>query len=89
MTVSWAGLAAEARISRSVLAERFVGRVGLTPIEYLLSWRMAMAKRALRQGDQPIAEIARTVGYGSTSAFSTAFSRVTGSAPGRYARQEH
>jgi AraC-like DNA-binding protein len=83
-----AGLAAEARISRSVLAERFVRRVGLTPIEYLLSWRMAMAKRALRQGDQPIAEIARTVGYGSTSAFSTAFSRVTGSAPGRYARQD-
>jgi len=82
-----ASLAAEARISRSVLAERFVRRVGLTPIEYLLSWRMAMAKRALRQGDQPIAEIARKVGYGSTSAFSTAFSRVTGSAPGRYARQ--
>jgi len=82
-----AGLAAEARISRSVLAERFARRVGLTPIEYLLSWRMAMAKHALRQGDQPIAEIARMVGYGSTSAFSTAFSRVTGSAPGRYARQ--
>ncbi|MDH6222029.1 AraC family transcriptional regulator [Streptomyces pseudovenezuelae] len=82
-----AGLAAEARISRSVLAERFVRRVGLTPIEYLLSWRMAMAKRALRQGNQPIAEIARMVGYGSTSAFSTAFSRVTGSAPGRYAHQ--
>ncbi|OZM75811.1 AraC family transcriptional regulator [Pseudonocardia sp. MH-G8] len=82
-----AGLAAEARVSRSVLAERFVRRVGLTPIEYLLSWRMAMAKSALRQGDQPIAEIARKVGYGSTSAFSTAFSRVTGSAPGRYARQ--
>ncbi|MEU4658274.1 AraC family transcriptional regulator [Streptomyces sp. NPDC023723] len=82
-----ATLAAEARVSRSVLAERFVRRVGLTPIEYLLSWRMAMAKRALRQGDQPIAEIARAIGYGSTTAFSTAFSRVTGTAPGRYARQ--
>lgn len=82
-----AGLAAEARVSRSVLAERFARRVGLTPIEYLLSWRMALAKRALRQGNQPIAEIARQVGYGSTSAFSTAFTRVTGSAPGRYARQ--
>lgn len=82
-----AGLAAEARVSRSVLAERFARRVGLTPFEYLLSWRMAVAKRALRHGDQPIAEIAREVGYGSTSAFSTAFSRVTGSAPGRYARR--
>ncbi|MFE0418485.1 AraC family transcriptional regulator [Streptomyces tendae] len=83
-----ATLAAEARVSRSVLAQRFVRRVGLTPIEYLLSWRMAMAKRALRQGDQSIAEIARAIGYGSTTAFSTAFSRVTGSAPGRYARQD-
>ncbi|WP_435122215.1 AraC family transcriptional regulator [Amycolatopsis thermoflava] len=82
-----ADLAAEARISRSVLAERFARRVGLTPIEYLLSWRMAIAKRALRQGNQPIAEIARQIGYGSTSAFSTAFARVTGSAPGRYARR--
>lgn len=80
-----AGLAAEARVSRSVLAERFARRVGMTPIEYLLSWRMAVARRALRQGNQPIAEIAQDIGYGSTSAFSTAFSRVTGSAPGRYA----
>jgi len=81
-----AGLAAQARVSRSVLAERFTRCVGAPPMEYVLSWRMAVAKRALRQGEKSIAEIARSVGYGSASAFSTAFARVTGSPPGRYAR---
>jgi AraC-like DNA-binding protein len=84
---SWtvASLAAAAHLSRSVFAERFSARVGRTPISYLLAWRMALAKDALARG-RTIDEVARTVGYGSASAFATAFRRFTGVAPGRYAR---
>jgi AraC-like DNA-binding protein len=53
---------------------------------YLLSWRMAVAKDLLRRGDLAMAEIAERVGYGSTSAFSTAFSRHVGLPPGRFAQ---
>jgi AraC-like DNA-binding protein len=81
-----ASLAAVAHQSRSVFAERFLARVGSTPIAYLLAWRMALAKDALARG-RTIDEVARTVGYGSASAFATAFRRATGGTPGHYARR--
>ncbi|HET9606708.1 MAG TPA: helix-turn-helix domain-containing protein, partial [Nitrospira sp.] len=54
----------------------------------LLAWRMAVAKRLLHHNDVGLAEIAERVGYGSASAFSTAFSRSVGQSPSRYARQQ-
>lgn len=59
--------------------------VGVPPMEYLLAWRMALAKDPLRH-DVQIADVAGRTGYGSASAVSTAFSRHTGQSPGRYAR---
>ncbi|MFD3702022.1 helix-turn-helix domain-containing protein [Nocardia sp. NPDC058658] len=40
----------------------------------------------MRDTDGPVAEIAHTVGYTSEFAFSRAFSREIGTAPGRYRR---
>jgi AraC-like DNA-binding protein len=59
----------------------------LPPMEYLLSWRMALAKELLRRNDLAISEVAERVGYGSASTFSTAFSRHVGQPPGRFARR--
>lgn len=81
-----AELAQEAALSRSAFFERFTRVVGATPMEYLLAWRMALAKDLLRRGDVPLSEVAERTGYGSASTFSTAFSRQVGQAPGRYAR---
>jgi AraC-like DNA-binding protein len=85
---SWtvAELAQEAGMSRSVFFDRFSRIVGQRPMEYLLGWRMAVAKELLRTGDIALDEVARRVGYGSASTFSTAFSRHVGQSPGRYAR---
>ena len=80
-----ARLAALAGQSRSVFAERFARVVGLPPIDYLLRWRMAVAKDALRSGKRRLAEIAFECGYESVSAFSTAFARTVGCPPSRYA----
>lgn len=80
-----ASLAAVAGMSRSVFAERFGRLVGMAPIDYLLQWRMALAKDALRRGRQRLAQIAAGCGYGSASAFSAAFSRTVGCSPSRYA----
>ena len=79
-------LARDAAMSRSAFFERFTGAVGVPPMEYLLAWRMALAKDLLRRRDVPLAEVAERVGYGSASTFSTAFSRHVGQPPGRYAR---
>jgi AraC-like DNA-binding protein len=81
-----AGLAVEAGMSRSAFFDRFARTVGLPPMEYLQTWRMALAKDLLRGGDVALDEVARRVGYGSASTFSTAFSRTVGQPPGRFAR---
>jgi AraC-like DNA-binding protein len=89
-TRAWtvAQLAKEAALSRSAFFERFSRAVGVAPMEYLLAWRMALAKNMLRQNESGVAEIAERVGYGSASAFSVAFSRHVGLPPARYAREQ-
>jgi transcriptional regulator GlxA family with amidase domain len=79
-------LAKKVALSRSAFFERFTRAVGLPPMEYLLAWRMALAKNLLRDADIGIAEVAERVGYGSASTFSTAFSRHVGRPPSVYAR---
>ena len=79
-------LAAEAAMSRSAFFVRFSRLVGLPPMEYLLAWRMALAKRLLRSREFAIPQVADRVGYGSASTFSTAFARYVGMPPARYAR---
>lgn len=81
-------LASAATLSRSVFFDRFQKQTGMAPLEYLLSWRMALAKDMLRRRDGGIKEIARRVGYGSASAFSVAFSKFTGLPPSQYCRAE-
>lgn len=85
---SWTveALARKAALSRSAFFERFTRAVGVPPMEYLLAWRMALAKDLLRKSDVAIATVAERVGYGSASTFSTAFSRHVGQAPSHYAR---
>jgi AraC-like DNA-binding protein len=80
-------LAKKAALSRSVFFDRFSSAVGLPPMEYILGWRMALAKDLLRQQDISLAEVAERVGYSSASTFSTAFSRFVGKPPSRFARE--
>lgn len=77
-------LAKEAGLSRSAFFTRFNRVVGMAPMGYLLNWRMTLAKHMLRAGDHSISEISGQIGYGSSSAFSTAFARHVGSPPARY-----
>jgi AraC-like DNA-binding protein len=81
-------LAKEASMSRSVFFDRFRREVGVPPMEYLLSWRMALARNMLRRGHGGVKEVAETVGYGSASSFSVAFSRFVGVSPIQFARQD-
>ncbi len=79
-----AELAQTAGMSRSAFALRFAEVVGQTPIDYLSSWRMTVARQALETRTKPLADIAELAGYQSVSAFSTAFRRLTGEAPTAY-----
>lgn len=81
-----AQLANEATLSRSAFYERFGRAVGMAPMEYLLAWRMALAKDLLCREKASIADVAERVGYSSASTFSVAFGRHVGLPPARYAR---
>jgi AraC-like DNA-binding protein len=87
-TKQWtvAQLAKEAALSRSAFFTRFNRAVGLAPMEYLLAWRMALAKTFLRKNESAVADVAERVGYRSASTFSVAFTRYVGLPPARYAR---
>ena len=81
-------LAKEAGLSRSTFFERFSQAVGVAPMEYLLGWRMALAKDLLRRKGVTVGEVAEHVGYSSASTFSVAFARHVGLPPKQYARKQ-
>jgi AraC-like DNA-binding protein len=84
-----ASLARLCGVSRSTFAAHFSKVVGLTPIEYLLRWRMTLAKDELRHGTRSIGEIALAIGFQSSSAFSSAFTRANGSSPRKFIAAHH
>jgi AraC-like DNA-binding protein len=77
---SIAGLASESNMSRAAYAVHFRAIIGQTPADYLLSWRISLAQKRLRQG-RSITLIASEVGYESPSALARAFRRKTGYSP--------
>ena len=77
-------LADAASLSRATFARRFTRLVGEPPLAYLMRWRMNLAAKALRETGRSLDEIARAVGYESGPAFSKAFRRLYGEAPGQY-----
>lgn len=78
-------LARRVGMSRAAFARRFAEAVGSAPVEYLLRWRMALAKDSLLHGRGTLEEIAFGIGYQSASAFSTAFRHRVGCPPSEFA----
>ncbi len=77
-------LAERAGMSRSKFAQRFKTVTGLSPIDYLLRWRMLLACDRLTARRETLSAIALSLGHSSDAAFRTAFKRVTGQSPGRF-----
>ena len=82
-----ASLARESGQSRSQFAGRFTSVVGVPPLAYLTRWRMYRARVLLREEQARVSEVARLLGYGSETAFSTAFKREVGVAPREWRRR--
>ena len=79
-------LAERAGMSRTTFTLKFKETVGASPMDYLTRWRMLLAGDRLVNSSDSISVIARSLGYESESAFSTAFKRVTGRSPRQYGR---
>ena len=71
-----------AGMSRSQFMAAFQKHVGKTPMSYLKSWRMGLARNDVQRGDR-INAVARRYGYRSADAFCRAFVGSYGVAPTR------
>jgi AraC-like DNA-binding protein len=84
---SVAALAKVAGLSRAAFARRFLAEVGTPPLRHLYTLRMRRAQQLLLETDESLASIAARIGYDSEFAFSRAFRRAFGEAPGAFRRR--
>ncbi|MCZ4279715.1 AraC family transcriptional regulator [Kiloniella laminariae] len=73
-------LAAIAAMSRTHFANSFRNCLGVTPGQYISSWRLTLARMELGKGT-PLKVIAQRVGFSSSAALSRAYSRHYGVSP--------
>jgi len=76
-------LASKAGMSRTSFAVLFQKKMQMTPMNYLKSWRMELAKRELTD-QRSLTDAALSAGYASDSAFARTFKKETGFTPAEF-----
>ncbi|HYF65225.1 MAG TPA: DNA-binding response regulator, partial [Herpetosiphonaceae bacterium] len=79
-------IAAEAAVGPRHLTRAFQQELGMSPMTYLLRYRINQARLLLAGQDISVAEVARAVGFGSEAHFNRSFRREAGVSPGAYRR---
>lgn len=82
-------IAASIELSDSHFRRAFKSATGVTPYNWLLSVRIAEARKLLQEDIVPISEIATAVGFGDQSHFTRMFQKVTGVSPRAWQRDHH
>ena len=77
-------LAEKADISKYHFCRFFKKHIGMSPMKYLLSRRIAKARELLRKEDVPISMVASSVGFNDMSSFTVQFKQFTGKTPIKY-----
>jgi AraC-like DNA-binding protein len=80
--------AAKCHVSLSWFIRSFKKYTGLTPMQYILSARIASAQALLESSSYTVSEIASIVGYSNQMYFSRIFKKQTGMSPLEY-RKKH
>ncbi|MEO2077393.1 MAG: AraC family transcriptional regulator [Bacillus sp. (in: firmicutes)] len=69
------------------LAHTFKDETGVSPIQYLITHRIEVAKTMLLSTNLPIREIASNVGYPNANYFNLLFKKFTGYSPGKFRKK--
>lgn len=75
-------------ISSDYLTRHFKMILGVTPIEYLKTYRVAKASEFLKTTDKSVSEISRETGFSDISHFSRQFKQVTGLTPSQFRKEK-
>lgn len=82
--LSVAELAAQACMSEPTFYRTFKRELGVTPLEFILTERLRIARKLLSSTDLPIVEVAGETGFASVHHFHAMFKRAEGITPGSY-----
>ncbi|WP_258000370.1 helix-turn-helix transcriptional regulator [Bacillus sp. Marseille-P3661] len=78
-------IAERLNISNSYLSQMFTKEMGISPIKYLVAYRIQKAKELISSSDDLlVAEVAAKVGFFEVKHFSKTFKKVTGLTPMQY-----
>lgn len=80
-------LARDAHMSAGHFSRQFKAAYGESPYSYLMTRRIERAMALLRRGDLSVTEVCFEVGCSSLGTFTSRFTELVGTSPGRY-RQE-
>lgn len=79
-------LAADSHLHPTYFHKLFTAAFGRTPAEYLMWYRVLIAREYLRDDDRSISEISRKCGFSSPSYFSQKFKQYSSCSPSKYRR---
>jgi transcriptional regulator GlxA family with amidase domain len=80
-------LSRRAFMAPRTFARRFRATMGVTPLQWLLQQRVALAQRLLETTDLPVELVAQRAGFGSPPSLRQHFGRIVGTSPQVYRRR--
>ena len=80
-------LVEQVNMSRATLIRQFKQTVSVSPMTYLLNWRMTKAYHLLKQSNSTVEQIAEEVGFSTARTLTKAFQRHYGMTPSELRRK--
>lgn len=77
-------LAHEAALSPSHFAQLFKQTIGMSPMQFVMAYRVEQARKRLAQHDAPMIDIAMSCGFADQAHFSRVFKQLEGETPSKY-----
>lgn len=85
--ISLNDIAASVNISKNTAMRYFAANIGVSPVDYLIKYRIGISCKMLRETSDKISHIAGCVGYENTSYFCRLFRKYVGVSPKKYREQ--
>lgn len=83
-SISLTDIANTANVSKNTALRYFQENIGISPIDYLIQYRIGIACRLLNETNDKIAHIAANTGYDNTSYFCRLFKKYVEMSPAQY-----
>ncbi len=77
-------MAREAALSPSHFAQLFKQTIGLSPMQFVMTYRVEQARKRLAERDTPLIDIALACGFSDQAHFSRQFKQIEGETPSKY-----